>query len=158
MTSSVRSIPEGYHSVTPYLAVDDAAAALEFYKQAFGARERMRMAAAGGKVGHAEIEIGGSCVMLADEYPDMGFRSPKAIGGTPVSLHLYVEDVDAVVRQAVAVGAKEVRPVKDQFYGDRTGTIEDPFGHTWHIATHKEDLSPDELKRRADEAMKQGGG
>jgi PhnB protein len=158
MTSSVRSIPEGYHSVTPYLAVDDAAAALEFYKQAFGARERMRMAAAGGKVGHAEIEIGGSCVMLADEYPDVGFRSPKAIGGTPVSLHLYVEDVDAVVRQAVAAGAKEVRPVKDQFYGDRTGTIEDPFDHTWHIATHKEDLSPDELKRRADEAMKQGGG
>jgi PhnB protein len=156
--TSVRAVPEGYHSVTPYLAVDNAAAALEFYKQAFGARERMRMAAPGGKVGHAEIEIGGSCIMLADEHPDMGFRSPKAIGGSPVSLHLYVEDVDAVARQAVAAGAKEVRPVKDQFYGDRTGTVEDPFGHVWHIATHKEDLSPDELKRRAGEAMKQQGG
>lgn len=158
MTGSAKAIPDGYHSVTPYLAVDDAAAALEFYKRAFGASERMRMAAPGGRVGHAEIEIGGSCIMLADEYPDMGFRSPKAIGGTPVSLHLYVEGVDAVVRQAVAAGAKEVRPVKDQFYGDRTGTVEDPFGHVWHIATHKEDLSPDELRRRADEAMKQGGG
>jgi PhnB protein len=108
--TSVRAVPEGYHSVTPYLAVDNAAAALEFYKQAFGARERMRMAAPGGKVGHAEIEIGGSCVMLADEYPDMGFRNPKAIGGTPVTLHLYVEDVDAVARQAVAAGARELRP------------------------------------------------
>jgi uncharacterized glyoxalase superfamily protein PhnB len=103
------------------------------------------------------IEIGDSCIMLADEYPDMGFRSPKAIGGTPVTLHLYVDDVDAVARQAVAAGAREVRPVKDQFYGDRTGTVEDPFGHVWHIATHKEDLSPGELKRRADAAMKQGG-
>jgi PhnB protein len=158
MSTSVKPIPEGYHSVTPYLAVDDAAGALEFYKQAFGARERMRMPAPGGKVGHAEIEIGGSCIMLADEYPDMGFRSPKAIGGTPVTLHLYVGDVDAVARQAVAAGAKELRPVKDQFYGDRTGTVEDPFGHVWHIATHKEDLSPDELKRRAGEAMKQQGG
>jgi PhnB protein len=157
MTNSLRSIPEGYHSVTPYLAVDDAAAALEFYKQAFGARERMRMPAPGGKVGHAEIEIGDSCIMLADEYPDMGFRSPKAFGGTPVTLHLYVEDVDAVARQAVAAGAKELRPVKDQFYGDRTGTVADPFGHVWHIATRKEDLAPDELKRRAGDAMQQGG-
>jgi PhnB protein len=157
MTNSLRSIPKGYHSVTPYLAVDDAAAALEFYKQAFGARERMRMPAPGGKVGHAEIEIGDSCIMLADEYPDMGFRSPKAFGGTPVTLHLYVEDVDAVARQAVAAGAKELRPVKDQFYGDRTGTVADPFGHVWHIATRKEDLAPDELKRRAGDAMQQGG-
>jgi PhnB protein len=153
MTTGVKPIPEGYHSVTPYLA----AAALEFYQRAFDARERMRMPAPGGKVGHAEFEIGGSCIMLADEYPDMGFRSPKAIGGTPVTLHLYVEDVDAVARQAVAAGAREVRPVKDQFYGDRTGTVEDPFGHVWHIATHKEDVSPEELKRRADAAMKQGG-
>jgi PhnB protein len=158
MTRSVKGIPEGYHSVTPYLAVDDAAAALEFYKQAFGARERMRMPAPGGKVGHAEIEIGGSCIMLADEYPDIGFRSPRTIGSTPVNLHLYVEDVDAVVPRAVAAGAKKVRPIKDQFYGDRTGTVEDPFGHVWHIATHKEDLAPDELKRRADQAMQQGGG
>ena len=157
MTTGVKPIPEGYHSVTPYLAVDDAASALEFYHRAFGARERMRMPAPGGKVGHAEIEIGGSCVMLADEYPDMGFRNPKAIGGTPVTLHLYVEDVDAVARQAVAAGARELRPVQDQFYGDRSGTVEDPFGHVWHIATHKEDLSPSELKRRAEAAMKQGG-
>jgi PhnB protein len=158
MTTGVQPIPDGYHSVTPYLAVDDAAAALEFYKQAFGARERMRMPAPGGKVGHAEIEIGGSCIMLADEYPDMAFRSPKAFGGTPVTLHLYVENVDAVAKQAVAAGAKELRPVKDQFYGDRTGTVQDPFGHVWHLATHKEDLAPDELKRRAGEAMKQQGG
>ena len=157
MTTGVQQIPDGYHSVTPYLAVDDAAAALEFYKQAFGARERMRMPAPGGKVGHAEIEIGGSCIMLADEYPDMDFRSPKAFGGTPVSLHLYVENVDAVAKQAVAAGAKELRPVKDQFYGDRTGTVQDPFGHVWHLATHKEDLAPDELKRRAGEAKQQGG-
>ena len=158
MTSSVRAIPEGYHSVTPYLAVDDAAAALEFYKRAYGATEVMRMPGPSGKIGHAEIEIGGSRIMLADEYPDMGFRSPKAYGGSPVGLHLYVEDVDAVASQAVAVGAKELRPVKDQFYGDRTGSIEDPFGHVWHIATHKEDLSPDELKRRAAEAVQQQGG
>ncbi len=157
MASSVRSIPEGYHSVTPYLAVDDAAGAIAFYKKAFGATEVMRMPAPGGKVGHAEIEIGGSRIMLADEHPDMTFRGPKAIGGSPVSLHLYVEDVDAVARQAVAAGAKELRPVKDQFYGDRTGTVEDPYGHVWHIATHKEDLSPDELKRRAQQAMQQQG-
>jgi PhnB protein len=157
MTSSVRPVPEGYHSVTPYLAIDGAAGAIEFYKKAFGADEVMRMPAPGGKVGHAEIEIGGSRIMLADEFPDMGFRSPKAIGGSPVSLHLYVEDVDVVAKRAVAAGAKELRPVKDQFYGDRTGTFEDPYGHVWHIATHKEDLSSDELKRRADEAMKRQG-
>jgi PhnB protein len=157
MTSSVRPVPEGYHSVTPYLAIDGAAGAIEFYKKAFGADEVMRMPAPGGKVGHAEIEIGGSRIMLADEFPDMGFRSPKAIGGSPVSLHLYVEDVDVVAKRAVAAGAKQLRPVKDQFYGDRTGTFEDPYGHVWHIATHKEDLSPDELKRRADEAMKRQG-
>jgi PhnB protein len=157
MTSSVRPVPEGYHSVTPYLAIDGAAGAIEFYKKALGAAEVMRMPAPGGKVGHAEIEIGGSRIMLADEFPDMGFRSPKAIGGSPVSLHLYVEDVDVVAKRAVAAGAKELRPVKDQFYGDRTGTFEDPYGHVWHIATHKEDLSSDELKRRADEAMKRQG-
>jgi PhnB protein len=157
MAGRVKSIPEGYHSITPYLAVGGAAAAIAFYKAAFGATEVMRMAAPGGKVGHAEVEIGGSRIMLADEHPDMNFRGPKAVGGSPVSLHLYVEDVDAVTRQAVAAGAKELRPVKDQFYGDRSGTLEDPFGHVWHIATHKEDLSPDDLKRRADEAMKQGG-
>jgi PhnB protein len=157
MTSSVRAVPEGYHSVTPYLAVDDGARAIAFYKEAFGATEVMRMPGPGGKIGHAEIRIGDSRIMLADEYPDMGFRSPKAYGGSPVGLHLYVEDVDDVARQAIAAGAKELRPVKDQFYGDRTGSLEDPFGHVWHIATRKEDLSPDELKRRAAQAMQQGG-
>lgn len=157
MASSVRGIPEGYHSLTPYLAVDDGARAIAFYQEAFGATEVMRMPRPDGKVGHAELQIGDSRIMLADEYPDMGFRSPKTYGGSPVGLHLYVEDVDAVARQAVAAGAKELRPVKDQFYGDRTGSFEDPFGHVWHIATHKEDLSPDELKRRAAQAM-QGGG
>ena len=135
--ASVKSIPEGYHSITPYLAIAGAADAIAFYKKAFGATEVMRMAAPGGKVGHAEVEIGGSRIMVADEHPDMGFLSPKTIGGSPVGLHLYVADVDAVTSQAVAAGAKELRPVKDQFYGDRTGTIEDPFGHVWHIATHK---------------------
>jgi PhnB protein len=157
MSSSVRPVPEGYHSVTPYLAVDGAAEAIEFYKKAFGASEVMRMAAPGGKVGHGEIEIRGSRIMVADEYPDMGFRSPKAYGGTPVTLHLYVENVDAVARQAVAAGAKELRPVKDQFYGDRSGTFEDPYGHVWHISTHREDMPAEELRRRADEAMKQQG-
>ena len=155
MTTSATSVPEGYHSITPYLAVDDAARAIAFYKEAFGATEVMRMPGPSGKVGHAEIEIGGSRIMLADEYPDMGFRSPRAYGGSPVGLHLYVEDVDAVASQAVAAGATELRPVKDQFYGDRTGTFQDPFGHVWHLATRNEDIPPDELKRRADAAMEQ---
>ena len=139
MTNSIKWLPEGYHSVTPYLAVDGAAAAIEFYKKAFGATEVMRMPGPGGKVGHAEIEIGGSRIMLADEHPEMGFRSPRALGGSPVGLHLYVADVDAVATQAVAAGARELRPVKDQFYGDRTGSFEDPIGHGGHIATRKED-------------------
>ncbi|MCH5378015.1 MAG: VOC family protein [Planctomycetes bacterium] len=153
MAGTVKAIPDGYHSVTPYLIVDDGAAALEFYRRAFGARERLRMPAPGSKVGHAEMEIGDSCIMLADEVPDMGARSARAFGGSPVTMHLYVEDVDRAVRQAIAAGAKEVRPVQDQFYGDRSGTIEDPFGHIWHIATHTEELSPEELERRAAEAM-----
>src|SRR5262245_47037029 len=156
--TSVQPVPRGYHSVTPYLAVDGAADAIAFYKKGFGATEVMRMPAPGGKVGHAEIEIGGSRIMLADEYPDMNFRSPKAYGGSPVGLHLYVADVDAVARQAVAAGAKELGPVKDQFYGDRSGSIQDPFGHVWHIATRKEDLSVDELKRRAAQTMQQQSG
>jgi PhnB protein len=157
MASSSQAVPAGYHSVTPYLAVDDGARALAFYKEAFGATEVMRMPGPEGKIGHAEIRIGDSRIMLADEYPDMGFRSPKTYGGSPVGLHLYVEDVDTVARQALAAGAKELRPVKDQFYGDRTGSFEDPFGHVWHIATRKQDLSVDELKRRAAQAMEQGG-
>ena len=155
MTVKVKPIPEGYHAVTPYLCVAGAAAALDFYKRAFGASEVMRMPGPDGKVGHAEIEIGGSRIMLADEHPAMDFRSPQSRGGTAVHLHVYVEDADARVAQAVAAGAVLKRPVQDQFYGDRLGTVEDPFGHVWHFATHKEDLTPDEMKRRQDEFMKQ---
>ncbi len=149
----VKPIPDGYHSVTPYLIVHDAAAALDFYKKALGAVETVRMPAPGGRVGHAEIRIGDSVVMLADEHPDMGAKSPRTIGGSPISLMVYVEDVDARVAQAVAAGGKLVRPVADQFYGDRTGGVDDPFGYHWYLATHVEDVPPDELKKRAQKAM-----
>jgi PhnB protein len=158
MTTKAKPVPEGYHAVTPYLSVAGAAEALDFYKRAFGASEIMRMPGPDGKVGHAEIRIGDSRIMLADEFPGMDFLSPRARGGTPVHLHVYVEDVDARVAQAVAAGATVKRPVQDQFYGDRLGTVEDPFGHVWHFATHKEDLSPDELARRAEAAMKKAPG
>jgi PhnB protein len=148
MNSKVKPIPEGYHTATPYLIVSGAAKALEFYQRAFGARELFRFPD-GDRIGHAEIQIGDSRIMLADEHPDMGARSPRSIGGSPVSIMLYVEDVDAATSQAVAAGAKLQRPVEDKFYGDRSGSIEDPFGHLWHIATHKEDLTPEELGRRA---------
>jgi PhnB protein len=153
----VKPVPDGYHSVTPYLIISGAAAALEFYKKSFGATELLRMDAPGGKIAHAEIKIGDSPIMLADEHPDMGYRSPQAIGGTPVSIMIYVEDVDAVFNRTVAAGAKVRQPVKDQFYGDRSGAVEDPFGHVWTIATHKEDLTPEEIGRRAAEWMKQQG-
>ena len=153
----VHPIPSGYHTITPYLIVQGGARALEFYKKAFGATEVMRFPDPSGKIGHAEIKIGDSVIMLADEYPDMGFRSPQALGGAGVSLLLYVEDVDARFQQALAAGAREMRPVKDQFYGDRSGTLTDPFGHVWTIATHKEDLSPEELQKRAAAAMKPAG-
>lgn len=130
MTSGVKPVPEGYHSITPYLVVNDAAGAIEFYKTAFGASELMRMAAPNGRIGHAELRIGDSRVMLADEFPEMGARSARTIGGSPVHIYLYVEDVDAVTGRALAAGAKELRPVKDQFYGDRSGSIEDPFGQS----------------------------
>ena len=149
MPGKVKPIPDGYHAVTPYLSVHGAAAAIEFYKKAFGAKEVMRMPGPSGTIGHAEIDIGGSRVMLADEYPDMNIRGPKTFGGTPVHIHVYVEDVDKVANQAAAAGAKILRPVADQFYGDRVGSLEDPFGHVWHVATHKEDLSAEELKKRA---------
>jgi PhnB protein len=149
MTAKVKPIPDGYHVVTPYLIVKGAAGAIDFYKQIFGATERMRMAGPDGHVGHAELEIGDSCVMLADETPSMGALAPQTIGGSPVRLLIYVEDVDAVVAAATAAGAKLVRPVADQFYGDRAGGFEDPFGHYWHVATHKEDVSPEEMQRRA---------
>lgn len=149
-----KPIPEGYHSVTPYLIVKGAARALEFYKKAFNATELFRMEGPGGTVGHAEFQIGNSRMMLADEFPDMGARSPETIGGSPVGLCIYTEDVDALFKQALAAGGKQERPVVDQFYGDRSGTLRDPFGHQWTLATHKEDVSPEEMKRRMDKAMK----
>jgi PhnB protein len=155
-TRTVRAVPDGYHSVTPYLIVDGGARAIDFYTRVFHARERMRMPGAGGKVGHAELTIGDSTIMLADEHPEMGARGPAAFGGAAVSLHLYVEDVDATVARALAAGARLLRPVEDKFYGDRAGTIEDPFGHQWHVSTHKEDVPPDELARRAAALTKAG--
>jgi PhnB protein len=152
---AVKPIPEGYSTVTPYLVIEGAGAAIEYYKKVFGATERMRMDAPGGKIGHAELTIGGSMIMLADEYPDMGFRGPRAFGGSPVSLMLYVTNVDEVFKRAVDAGAKPLRPVADQFYGDRMGTLEDPFGHVWAIGTHVEDVSPEEMRRRSEAMMKQ---
>ena len=146
---AVKPIPDGYHSVTPYLCTKGAARAIEFYKRAFSAVERMRITQPDGRVGHAELQIGDSIIMLADEFPEMDARSPQSLGGSPVSIHLYVEDVDVVFKQAVAAGAEIKRPIADQFYGDRLGGIEDPFGHTWWISTHKEDLSSDEIAQRA---------
>jgi len=147
-TKATRFIPEGFHTVTPYLIVKGGAAAIEFYKKVFNATELVRMPMPNGKVGHAEIRIGDSRVMLSDEAPEWNTRAPDTIGGTPVGLALYVEDCDAVFNRAVSAGAKVERPVVDQFYGDRSGTIIDPFGHKWTIGTHKEDLSPEEIKER----------
>lgn len=144
----VKAVPDGYHSVTPYLIVDGAARAIDFYTRAFGARELMRLPAPGDRVGHAEIKIGDSVIMLADEHPEMDARSPQHYGGSPVTLLLYVHDVDAQFKQALAAGATQVRPVADQFYGDRSGSLKDPFGHTWHLSTHKEDVSMEEMNRR----------
>ena len=148
MPGKVSAIPAGYHSVTPYLIIDGAAAAIEFYKKAFGATEVLRMPSPDGRIGHAEITVGDSHVMLADESREMNARAPRSGGGSPVSLLLYVEDVDRVVERAVAAGAKLVRPVEDKFYGDRMGGIEDPFGHQWYVGTHIEDVSPEEMKKR----------
>jgi PhnB protein len=153
MAGKVKPIPEGYHSVTPYLSVNGAAAAIDFYKKAFGAKELFRMGGPEGKIGHAEIQIGDSRVMLADEHPEMNFRSPKSIGGCPVHLYIYVEDVDATFATAVGAGATVKRPLKNEFYGDRSASLEDPFGHCWGIATHIEDLSAEEIEKRAAEAM-----
>ena len=149
MTAAVKPIPEGYHTLTPYLIFNGAGDAIAFYEKAFGAEEIMRLADPGGTVHHDEIRIGDSRIMLADEHPEIQALSPKTIGGSPVSIHLYVADVDAAVQRAVAAGAKLVRPVTDQFYGDRVGGIEDPFGYRWFIATHKEDLTMDEIRQRA---------
>jgi PhnB protein len=151
-----KAVPDGYQSVTPYLVVDGGAKAIDFYTRVFGARERMRMPGPGDKVGHAELTIGDATIMLADEHPEMGARGPRAYGGAAVSLHLYVPDVDATVKAAVGAGAKLLRPVENKFYGDRSGTIEDPFGHHWHVSTHVEDVAPDEMARRAAAMAKSG--
>lgn len=143
-----KPVPEGYHTLTPYLCIDGANAAIAFYKRAFGATERMRLAAPGDRIGHAELQIGDSVVMLADEHPEIDFRGPQHHRGSPVHLHLYVQDVDATYRGAVDAGATPVRPVEDQFYGDRSGSVRDPFGHTWHLATHTEDLTQEEVEAR----------
>lgn len=151
----VNPIPEGYHTLTPYLIVHDGPQAIDFYKKAFGAMETMRIDAPDGKVGHAELEIGDSRFMLADEFPDMGFRSPQSLGGTGVSMMMYVKDVDNAFRQAISAGATELRPVKDQFYGDRSGTLQDPYGHVWTLSTHIEDLTEEEIRSRSEEMFKE---
>jgi PhnB protein len=147
--AQVKPIPDNYPQVVPYLCVDGASAAIEFYRHVFGATERMRIPEPDGKLGHAELEIGTAVIMLSDEFPNLDVRAPKTIGGTPVTMSLYVDDVDGVFTRAVAAGATALRPVKDEFYGDRTGRFEDPFGHRWSIATHIEDVSPQEMAERA---------
>jgi PhnB protein len=150
MSTNVKPIPDGYHTITPYLYMRGAAAALDFYKRAFDAKELFRMAMDDGRIGHAEMQIGDSRIMLADEFPEMNIRGPQSLGGASCGLLLYVENVDASSERAVGAGMKVIRPVQDQFYGDRTGTLEDPFGHVWTIATHKEDVSPEEMRRRSE--------
>ena len=152
-----KPIPEGYHTLTPYLAVEDAAQAIEYYEKAFGAKERMRMEAPDGKIGHAELEIGDSLLMLADPFPQSTVKPPKELGGTTASVFMYVEDVDAVVRQAVESGATVTMEVADQFWGDRFGSVTDPFGHSWQIATHIEDVSSEEMEERMKAAMAEAG-
>ena len=149
--NKVSAIPADYHSITPYLIVREAAKAIDFYKQVFGAVEVMRMEQPEGKIGHAELRIGDSKFMLADECPEMDARAPQAYGGSPVGIHLYVEDVDTIVQQAVAAGAKLTKPVEDMFYGDRSRALEDPYGHRWYVSTHIEDVSMEETARRARE-------
>lgn len=147
----VNPIPEGYPPVNPYLIVDNGAAAIDFYTSVLGATERMRMDAPGGRIGHAEIELGSSVIMLADEHPEVGAQAPATVGGTPVSLHVYVEDVDSVFAKAIEAGATADSDVEDKFYGDRMGTFTDPFGHRWHVASHVEDIPPEEMARRSEE-------
>jgi PhnB protein len=149
--ATAKPIPEGYPQVTPYLVVDGASAAIEFYGKVFGATERMRLPGPGDTIGHSELQLGDSLIMLADETPEMGLHGPGAFGGTPVTISVYVEDVDGVFDRAVKAGAKVLRPVEGQFYGDRSGQFEDPFGHRWSVATHVEDVPPDEMARRSAE-------
>ena len=147
---NVKSVPAGHHTVTPYLAIQGAVRALEFYKEAFGATEKHKLMTPDGRLGHAEIGLGDSVIMLADEFPEYGGKAPPTLGGSPVCIHLYVEDVDAFFKKALAAGAKERKPVMDQFYGDRSGQLEDPFGHLWWVATHTEDVAPDEMQKRVE--------
>jgi PhnB protein len=154
----VKPIPDGYHNVTPYLYIRGAAGAIDFYKSVFGATEVVRMAGPDGRIMHAELRIGDSIVMLADENPRMGIMSPQTIGGFSGGLHLYVENSDAVIQKAVENGATPLRPIKNQFYGDRSGTLLDPFGHMWSVATHVEDVSPEEMRKRMTAAMSQAAG
>ena len=147
MQSKVTPVPGGHHTVAPYLAIKNAVSALEFYQKAFGAKETYRLVLPDGRLGHAEIRLGDSLSMLADEFPEFGGKAPESLGGSPVSIHLYVEDVDAFVKRAVAEGARLVKPVADQFYGDRSGQLEDPYGHLWWVATHKEDVAPEEMQK-----------
>ena len=153
MAKAKQPIPDGFHTVTPHLIMKDAAGALEFYKKAFGAEETSRMPGPDGKVMHAELKIGDSMLMIADEFPDMGSSGPKSIGGSPVTLHIYVDDVDALFDRAVKAGGKVTMPLADMFWGDRYGRLEDPFGHQWSIGTHTEDLTPEEIGQRAAVAM-----
>jgi PhnB protein len=153
MPAKVQPIPQGYHSVTPYITVKDAARAIDFYQRAFGAKEIMRMDGPDGKIPHAELKIGDSMVMLADEMPGNNAKSPQSLGGTTVNMFVYTEDVDHMFKQAVSAGAKVDMPLDDMFWGDRYGKLTDPFGHTWSLATHKEDVAPEEMKKRAKEAM-----
>jgi PhnB protein len=146
---AVSAVPPNYPKCSPYLVVKGGADALDFYQRAFGAVERMRMPMPDGRIGHAEIEVEGAVIMLADEHPEMGFVSPATLGGSPVTIHIYVNDVDAFCKRAVDAGATLTRPVTDQFYGDRSGQLTDPYGHSWSIATHVEDVSPEEMQRRA---------
>jgi len=148
MPSSVKPIPDGHRTVAPYLAIKNAAGALEFYKKAFGAIETYKLIIPDGRVGHAEIRLGDSLIMLSDEFPEFGSKAPETLGGSPVSIHLYVEDVDAFVKRALAAGARELKPIANQFYGDRSGQLEDPYGHLWWVATHKEDVAPEEMQKR----------
>ena len=153
---AVKPVPDGYQTVNVYLCVNGAADAIVFYEQVLGAKERVRIAGPDGKIGHAELELGESVIMLSDEYPDMDASGPRSVGGTPVTVSVYVDDVDATFAAAIAAGAKELRPVEDHFYGDRAGTIEDPFGHRWTVATNIEDVSAAEMQKRA--AVMYGGG
>ncbi len=150
---AARTVPEGYHQLTPYLVVRDAACAIEFYKEVFNAEVLLLLDEPGGKIAHSELRIGDSRILLADEFPERGARSPRSLGGSPVCLLLYVEDVDTVARKAISAGAVMVDPIQDHFYGDRSGNFVDPFGHLWTIATHKENLAPEEIRQRLEQMV-----